>query len=477
MRGKNSLFIILVVSVLLLFTACGGGSNNSNKDSNETVKIEKLDKSYISFVQENLVYRVQALKSFDKMKEHDPLTGDDHNTIDKLLTNHLKVKDKLDSKINEYQYLVEKSHGHTQKERLERIMMSLSASLLRYDNYLIAYSNYQDNDKLRIRLNEKNHNIPKNLLKDMTSEYNSFSNRDDIKKMIKFYDDNIEKYEDNNDVLFSFMNSYIQQSASYQLGFDDNIAHGKDALRTLYTNTLDFTGLGFSSFTNEVSKGFGNSAGLVETRKGKLYNREDVTDYISKNLRAGDILLEKTPFRLTDKLIPGHWGHVAVYIGTVDELKALGIWEDEAIKPYHEQLKEGKNIVEALRDDVQLNSVAHFLNIDDFATMRDTQASDEKRIERILLNFKQLGKEYDFNFDIETADKIVCSELVYITFIDVEWETEKVAGTHTISPDNVANKSVEENTNFAVTLLYHDGDEITEDKKEAMKELLESAKE
>ena len=31
--------------------------------------------------------------------------------------------------------------------------------------------------------------------------------------------------------------------------------------------------------------------------------------------QAGDILLEKTPFRLTDKLIPGYWGHAAVWIG------------------------------------------------------------------------------------------------------------------------------------------------------------------
>jgi len=31
---------------------------------------------------------------------------------------------------------------------------------------------------------------------------------------------------------------------------------------------------------------------------------------------------------LTDQLIPGHWGHAAVYIGTEEELEALGIWNE-----------------------------------------------------------------------------------------------------------------------------------------------------
>ena len=36
---------------------------------------------------------------------------------------------------------------------------------------------------------------------------------------------------------------------------------------------------------------------------------------VKQELRPFDILFEKTPFRLTDKFIPGHFGHVAIYIG------------------------------------------------------------------------------------------------------------------------------------------------------------------
>jgi hypothetical protein len=85
---------------------------------------------------------------------------------------------------------------------------------------------------------------------------------------------------------------------------------------------------------------------------------------------------------------------------------------------------------------------------------------------------RQLGKEYDFNFDIETSDKIVCSELVYATYF-LDWLTDDTAGINTISPDHVAYKSIEDDTQFSIPILYHDGEEITENKKEYMKQLLE----
>ena len=471
---------IIVRLVLFLTIISLTGCDKSSSEKEETQKrvltfkaLGKLYGDYRPFIQKNLIYRVEALNAFDELKEHDPLTGADHDSINALLLNYLSTKERLNELIEKYQYLVDDNDGYDPKDRLELIMMSLSAMLIRYDNYLVAYSNYENHDKLRDRFNEKTYNIPKNTLKDMTKTYNSLSERLAIKKMIDFYNEHIGKFEDNEEMLFDFMKKIIEQSPSFKLGFEDNTGYSIANLRTLYTHTVDLGDLGLSNLTNELSKGFGNSAGLVETRKGKLYDNEHITSHIASHLRAGDILLEKTPFRLTDKLIPGHWGHAAVYIGTVQELKDLGIWNHALVVKYREEIEDNKLIAEALRDGVQLNSLEHFLNIDDFATMQDTQESDSHRASRILRTLKQLGKEYDFNFDIETADKIVCSELIYITSTEVEWETEKVAGVHTISPDNVARKSIEEGAGFTITLLYHDGEEITSQKKEMMQLLLE----
>ena len=104
--------------------------------------------------------------------------------------------------------------------------------------------------------------------------------------------------------------------------------------------------------------------------------------------------------------------------------------------------------------------------------MHDSMESNETKADRIILALRQLGKEYDFNYDIETSVKIVCSELVYVSSIMIDWETEELVGINTISPDNVAVKSIEDITMFDITLLYHDGAEITTDKKEMMTTLL-----
>ena len=117
-----------------------------------------------------------------------------------------------------------------------------------------------------------------------------------------------------------------------------------------------------------------------------------------------------------------------------------------------------------MRGGVQLSSLEDFLNVDDILILRpiSIQNSSELSKESLILSFRQLGKEYDFNFDVNTTEKIVCSELAYVCFPSVDWETEKVAGRYTISPDNVAYLSLNEKV-FQVVLFYHDGKKIEAD--------------
>ena len=67
--------------------------------------------------------------------------------------------------------------------------------------------------------------------------------------------------------------------------------------------------------------------------------------------------------------------------------------------------------------------------------------------------FAQVGKTYDFNFDVETTDKLVCSELLYQSFGDVNWPTEPYIGRTTISPDNVVSLALFDNP--PIELVYY----------------------
>ena len=484
---KKTIIVLTFLTILFSLSGCGGGTGDTApRISDETitdtaaaagkaVASSKISNPYQALVEMSLSYRVKALRLFEAVEDKEVLSGADIDALHHMTLDQLSLKDAIAAYIAQNQHLVDDAAGYSEKERMERIMISLSAMLLRYDNYLIAYINYENNTKLRQFLNDPDsaYDIPPNTLSDMTNTYNDLDDREDVKKMIAFYEEHIDTFDSVDESFFLYLKMMIEQSPSYQLGFDNDTDYAVNNLNSLYTSVLDTGDDGLTLAVNEVSKTLGNTAGLVETRKGKLYDDPDVADKVRSVIRAGDILLEKTPFRLTDKLIPGYWGHAAVFIGTADELKALGIWDHPVVKPFQQEILEGKQIDEALRDDVQLNTIEHFLNVDDLAIMHDTTESDKAKADRIILALRQLGKEYDFNYDIESSVKIVCSELVYVSSVMIDWETENLVGINTISPDNVAKKSIDDVTVFDITLLYHDGEEITSGRKEMMKSLLE----
>ena len=211
-----------------------------------------------------------------------------------------------------------------------------------------------------------------------------------------------------------------------------------------------------------VSEAFGNAIGSIEMRKGKLWHREDVLKHLHHVLRPLDLLLEKTPFRLTDYFIPGHFGHAAVWMGKAKEIRRLGVWKDEAMQEDRLQacrplIEEGRGVLEALRSGVEINPLRVFANVDDLAVLRPKKMRRREKRESLIRGFKQVGKEYDFNFDVESTGTIVCSELPYHVYPGVKWSTEEQLGRFTISPDDVALEAIGGNAPFELMAFYHDG--------------------
>lgn len=197
----------------------------------------------------------------------------------------------------------------------------------------------------------------------------------------------------------------------------------------------------FLTFSLHHISGFvGNIAGAIKWRKGWLYKREEVNNEIYAHLEPLDMITEKTPFILTDTLIPGHFGHNAIWLGTKEQLIAYGLWNHPKIKPVQDMIEKGYSIIESDRTDTHLRKLEDFMKVDEFAIMRNKKIFNKSKdaVEKIYdVALSQLGKTYDFNFDVETTDKLVCSELLYQSFGHVAWPTEKYVGRTTISPDNV----------------------------------------
>jgi len=454
----------------------------------ETVEIslKKEVEEFRTLAERALTLRAETIKVGRAIKEKldrgKPLTGDDIALINIGINEHLSLRGELLAKAEFHECWLEDSEkelvkqGITPESRLTGVMLSLSSALLLYDNYLLAISLFEGDSKLRRILNERDpgYAVTSAALARVTLNYNSIGNRARVRRAIRFYER--ESLHSNTETSPSREREYlallITQSPSYSVvkKWSPFYVVGRKLgfLTGITTDTL--TGMereGVSLF----SMVFGNAVGLVEVRKGKLYNKEVVLADIGSNLKAGDILLEKTPFRLTDKLIPGYWGHAAVWIGTEDELKSLGIWNNPVVARYRDEIRGGRLVVEALRSGVEMNTLQHFLNIDSLGILRKPGQSREERANTVVQALRQVGKPYDFNFDVESKGRVYCSKLVYLSYNGIDWPTRKSLGRTTFTPDDVAIKAAKDGSLQLIT-FYHDGKRVDDAPVVRMAELM-----
>ena len=373
------------------------------------------------------------------------------------------------------------------KSVIKKVKLGLTFALLLYDNYLVAVAPYEEHNKLRYIINESGIDPEVEGYLRIVSE--SYTDRKKMQRLIKAIEfiSKIEQWESDhpnsglmqNDPDNQYLNMMIYGSPSYG-EIRKNSSQETESIFSInkiniFNNKIeDNIRLISSDATNQVSKMFGNAAGIIVARRGKMDElpKEKQSEIIA-NMQPLDILLEKAPFRLTDHLIPGYWSHVALWSGTENELRELGVWDElptiynEAKEKYHysgpdfqEAIRNGHMVIEALRPGVQIKTLQHFLNIDDLGVLRFNGLTIENKRSYLLNAFSQIGKSYDFNFDVESKNEIVCSELIYISFDDLDWNTSKTAGRYTISPDNVAQKLLDDNMD--PVLLYINGEELTE---------------
>lgn len=345
-----------------------------------------------------------------------------------------------------------------------RIHMALASALMLMDNYLVAIRPFNDNPSLRYALN---YDVPhKKALQELADSYASSSHRSEIEEAIKFVDE-VMAWRRSRGISTSPEESQLYsltQSSIWYLAVKNNKTGNSfaDAIANFWDRITLRGKRGARVVSYGLSMGFGNMVGLVETRKGYLYHMsESEKDDLIAEMKPLDVLMEKTPFRLTDKMIPGHYGHVAIWLGTESQLKDLGVWEQIPVA-IQTKIRSGHRIVEALRPGVELNALEHFLNIDDFLVLRDTRSdiTDEYRRKAILQAVAQIGKEYDFNFDVHTHERIVCSEIAYVVFSDVKWPLEETLKRYTISPDNVAQLAVGQSRMFEPVIMYYGGKRV-----------------
>lgn len=438
-------------------------------------------------VEQSLVARSEMLVVANRLQADgdSPLSSRDLITLKSGTEAYLDMREDLYDIANAYECAVDAELALLQafdvspELRLKALMLSLGAALTLYDNYLLGVAYFEQDERLRRIINDPDmgFGLVANKLAEATLAANSIEVRHRARRAIDFYEEQkalfATAHEDSDE---AYLMQLIETSPSYN--YVKKIRVGEIAgnkFMAFERITVDRTVEGAAGGVNLISGLFGNSVGLYESRKGKLYGDEEALRQVQAELQPLDILLEKTPFRLTDKLIPGHFGHVAIWTGTQAELVDAGVWDELMIEQYADDIQSEHRIIEALRSGVQLSRLEEFMNVDDLVILRpifDEGTKQEDIREALLMAFRQVGKKYDFNFDVNTTDKIVCSELAYVSFPAFDWPTESVLGRHSISPDNVAQMAWN-NVPLRLVMFYHDGELVPESEQdETMRALM-----
>ena len=488
----------------------------------DNVDMHDLIYNYQPQIEYALVWRVRAVRTYSALSEKSVLKASDINYLNYAANRYKDLRETLLEGIARFAPLTNENveliindsspsifhqkkkirqlFGGKSKEIIQinpndesgqsvikKVKLGLTFALLLYDNYLVAVAPFEEHNKLRYIINESGIDPEVEGYLRVVSE--SYTDRKKMQRLIKAIEfiSKIEQWESDHpksDLVQSdpdnqYLNMMIYGSPSYaeirkNSSLETESMFSINRINIFKNKIEDNIRLISSDATNQVSKMFGNAAGIIVARRGKLDElpKEKQSEIIA-NLQPLDILLEKAPFRLTDHLIPGYWSHVALWSGTEQELSELGVWDElpaiynEAQEKYHysgpdfqKAIRNGHMIIEALRPGVQINTLQHFLNIDDLGVIRYNDLTLENKRSYLLNAFAQIGKSYDFNFDVESKNEIVCSELIYVSFDDLDWNTTKTVGRYTISPDNVAQNLAYDS--FDAIILYLDGVEVAD---------------
>jgi hypothetical protein len=180
---------------------------------------------------------------------------------------------------------------------------------------------------------------------------------------------------------------------------------------------------------------------------------------LKASLEPGDILLERRNWFLSNAFLPGFWPHAALYVGEVEDLERLGLvrrdngqWTSDhpairdRLPDYLHRAADGEahTVIESISNGVVFNSLAESMHADYVAVLRPRLMPAEKAT-AIVRAFSHQGKPYDFEFDFATADKLVCTELVYRSYEGLlRFELVRIMGRSTLPAVEIGNKYARE---------------------------------
>lgn len=392
----------------------------------------------------------------------------DDDAVRQLLFSYLTYRTSLLGLIWKYQ-----KHADVRDERLRwrAFLAGFAAASTLYDASLKFVSRFQHSPETVRKLNESepNWNIPagvyemvkRNLLQVKTRGYMSQAWTDYRGAQPEF-----EKHGLAQTAPYDSFHAAIQRHAESRAELTTLLVEA-----SLSNPVKDMQQAGKSvSYRAQsfVSTWMGNTR-IRQPRGGRALIQSEQLEKMRAQLKPGDILIERQNWYLSRAFMPGFWAHAALYVGTTNDLIRFGLDQDARVRRHWKQfaIRDDSGhehvVLEAVPQGVRMTSFEHCIGVADSAAVLRPRLSEREVREAIARAFSHLGKQYDFEFDFFSTDKLVCTELVCRAYdANIRFPLVDVLGRKTMPPTELVRKYVRERGTPEAQLdciCFLDGDE------------------
>ncbi len=218
-----------------------------------------------------------------------------------------------------------------------------------------------------------------------------------------------------------------------------------------------------------VQKGVATAMGrtIISTRGNEGLIEEEHAKEMELSMLPGDVMLQRRNWHVSNVGIPGFWTHSALYTGSLEKMDGYFASEfpfadfasfeeylesefPEVYSDYRTDRDNPKAVIEAIEPGVVLQALTKSTNADFVVVLRPNLSKKDKML-ALFKAFSSYQKPYDFDFDFDTRDAMVCSELVYDAYFEklpekngLHFTPSTVSGRKMVSPLDFAQKFADE---------------------------------
>lgn len=187
--------------------------------------------------------------------------------------------------------------------------------------------------------------------------------------------------------------------------------------------------------------------GLIELRPGRLSRQAEARARLQAVLQPFDVLFFHSRNRMSGHLIPGHFTHGAIYLGSEAQLRAAGLWQHPALVPWRDRIAAGAVFLEAVDGGVRLAPAAVVLNTDAIVVLRPQGFDRPAALVRAL---SLTGTPFDMRFDATDPAALFCAELIGLVFPQAALPRTPVLDRETIVIDGIVAGALDGSLPFSV---------------------------